>query len=90
VHSLRRTYHRLKNHFGRTRWYSKVTSVKWNLVSVRLEIVLILAQERCMVCVDCTAGMEMISDAPDNTLGDVGRVEACFSLDGDSVNLGAR
>jgi hypothetical protein len=43
-----------------------------------------------MVCVDCTAGMEMISDAPDNTLGDVGRVEACFSLDGDSVNLSAR
>jgi hypothetical protein len=21
VHSLRRMYHRLKNHFGRTRWY---------------------------------------------------------------------
>jgi hypothetical protein len=22
VHSLRRTYHRLRNHFGQTRWYS--------------------------------------------------------------------
>jgi hypothetical protein len=22
VHSLRQTYHRLRNHFGRTRWYS--------------------------------------------------------------------
>jgi hypothetical protein len=22
VHSLRRTYHRLRNHFGRTRWNS--------------------------------------------------------------------
>jgi len=22
VHNLRRTYHRLKNRFGRTRWYS--------------------------------------------------------------------
>jgi hypothetical protein len=22
VHGLRQTYHRLRNHFGRTRWYS--------------------------------------------------------------------
>jgi hypothetical protein len=25
VHGLRQTYHRVRNHFGRTRWYSKMT-----------------------------------------------------------------
>ena len=39
VHSLRGTYHRLGNRFGRTRWNSKVTWVMWNLVSIHLEIV---------------------------------------------------
>jgi hypothetical protein len=37
VHSLRRTSHGLRNHFGRTRWYSKVTRLKWNLILVRLD-----------------------------------------------------
>jgi hypothetical protein len=37
VHSLRRTYHWLRNCFGRTRWNS-------NLISVRLETVLVLVQ----------------------------------------------
>ena len=39
VHDLRRTFHRFENHFGRTRWNSSVTCVKWNLVLVRSEIV---------------------------------------------------
>jgi hypothetical protein len=39
---LRQTYHRFRNHFGHTGWYSKVTRLKWKLVSVHLEIVLIL------------------------------------------------
>jgi hypothetical protein len=56
VHGLRQTYHRVRNHFGFTRWYSKVTRLKWKLVSVCLEIVLILAQERCMVCAERTIG----------------------------------
>ena len=30
--------------------------LKWKLVSVRLEIVLILTQDRCMVCVEHTIG----------------------------------
>jgi hypothetical protein len=42
MHSLRQMYHRLTNHFGRTRWYFKVTRLKSKLVSIRLEIVLIL------------------------------------------------
>jgi hypothetical protein len=28
VHGLRQTYHRLRNHFGHTRWYSYVTRLK--------------------------------------------------------------
>jgi hypothetical protein len=34
VQGLRQTYHRLSSHFGCTRWYSKVTRHKWNLVLV--------------------------------------------------------
>ena len=33
--------------------------------SVRLEIVLILMQDRCTVCVERTIGSELILDAPD-------------------------
>ena len=49
VHGLRRTYHRLRNIVGRTRWNSKVMWVMWNLVSIRREIVLVLVQDRCTV-----------------------------------------
>jgi hypothetical protein len=35
-----------ENYFGRTGWYSKVTRLKWKLISVRLEIVLILTHDR--------------------------------------------
>ena len=41
--------------------------LKWKLDSVRLERVLILMQDRCMVCVDCTIGLEIILDANDRT-----------------------
>ena len=44
-----------------------MTMLKWKLVSVRLEIVLILTQDRCMVCVEHTIGLEIILDAPDGT-----------------------
>jgi hypothetical protein len=37
------------------------------LVFVCLEIVLILTQDSCMVCVECTIGSEIIFDAPDGT-----------------------
>ena len=39
--------------------------VKWNLVSVRLEIVLVLVQDRCTVC--SKHGSEIILTAPDRT-----------------------
>jgi hypothetical protein len=41
--------------------------VKWNLVSVRFEIVLLSVQYRCTVCAECTIGSEIILDASDDT-----------------------
>jgi hypothetical protein len=62
-------YHRHGNHFGHTRWYSYVMYVKWKLVSVCLEIVLVTAQDRCMVCAKCTTFMEILLGRPDGTSG---------------------
>jgi hypothetical protein len=36
-------------------------------LSVRLEIVLILMHDRCMVCAECSIGSEIILDAPNGT-----------------------
>jgi hypothetical protein len=41
--------------------------IKWNLVIVHLEIVIILMQDRCTVCVERTIGSEIVLDAPDGT-----------------------
>ena len=35
--------------------------------SVRLEMVLVLVQERCTVCAERTIGSEIVLDAPDGT-----------------------
>jgi hypothetical protein len=40
---------------------------KWKLISVRLEIVLILTQDRCTVCPEHTIGSEIILQTPDET-----------------------
>jgi hypothetical protein len=37
------------------------------LVSVYLEIVLILTQDRCIVCTERTIGLQIVLDAPDGT-----------------------
>ena len=42
-----------------------MTRLKWKLVSVDLEIVLILTQDRCIVCAERTIGMEVVLDAAD-------------------------
>jgi hypothetical protein len=55
-----------------------VRRLKWKLVSVHLEIVLILIQDRCTVCAERTVGSEIILDAPNGLLGDVGHVESHF------------
>ena len=44
-----------------------VTRLKWKLVSVRVEIVLILMQDSCAVCDKRTIGSKIILDAPDGT-----------------------
>jgi hypothetical protein len=41
--------------------------LKWKIDLVRLEIVLILMQDRYMVCAKHTIGSEIILDAPDGT-----------------------
>ena len=67
MHGFHQTYHRLRNHFGRSQWYFKVTRLKWMLDSVYLEIVLILMQDRCTNFAKCIIGSEVILDAPDGT-----------------------
>jgi hypothetical protein len=49
VLGLRRTDHRLKIHFGHTRWYSFMMWVNWKLVWVRLVTMLISMQDRYIV-----------------------------------------
>ena len=60
-------HHSLRNHFGRTIWYSWVKRLKWKLGSVNLEIVLILMQGRYMVCMEHTICMEINLNALDET-----------------------
>ena len=45
-----------------------VTWIKWKLVSVYLEIVLISAQDRCVVGANRTIGSKIFLDAPNGTL----------------------
>jgi hypothetical protein len=44
-----------------------VTTLKWLLVLVCLETVLILMQDRCTVCAERTIGSYIILDAPDGS-----------------------
>jgi hypothetical protein len=45
-----------------------VIRLKWKLDSVRMEIVLILVQDRCTVCDERTTSSEIILDTPKNSL----------------------
>jgi hypothetical protein len=42
--------------------------LKWKLVLLCLEIVLILTQDWCTVCAECTIGPEIILDTAEGTL----------------------
>jgi hypothetical protein len=53
--------------------------VMWNLVSVRLETVLVSVQYRCTVCAERTIGSEIILDRPTILIGDEAQAEACLS-----------
>ena len=67
-----------------------MTRLKWKLVSVRLEILLIFKQDKCMFCAESSIGSEIILDAPDGTPRDVGLVECHSGLFRDVVSVGAR
>ena len=73
-------HYRLKNHFGCTRWYSDVMWAKCILVSIHLEILLVSTQDRSTVCTEHTIGSEISLVQLMVLLGDVGEVEARFSL----------
>jgi hypothetical protein len=60
--------------------------IMWNLVSVRLEMVLVSMQDRCMACVKCTICIEIVLDAPNGTPTFEAQEEAHFSPFGDSAN----
>ena len=57
---------------------------------VRLEIVLILTQDRCAVCTEHTIGKEIVLDALDVTLRLVAHVECHFGPFGNNVSVSAR
>jgi len=59
----------------------------WNLVSVRLEIVLVSVQDRCTVCAKRTIGLDIVFTTSMVLLGEEAQVEAHFSPCGDSGNL---
>jgi hypothetical protein len=59
-------------------------------VSVHLEIVLFLTQDRCTVCTKHTIGTKIIFNTPDKVPGDVGHVVSHFCPFRDSVSVGAR
>ena len=63
--------------------------LKWKLVSILSDIVLILTQDRCTVCVERTTGSDIVLDKSMELLGDLGHVESHFFLFGDSVSVGA-
>jgi hypothetical protein len=44
-----------------------VTWVMWNLISVRLEIVLVMVQDRCTVCENVPLAQKIILDTSDGT-----------------------
>ena len=67
-----------------------MTWVLWNPISDRLEIVLVLVEDRCTVCAKRTIGSDIVFNVPMVLLGDEAQVEARFSPFGDSSNLHAR
>ena len=62
----------------------------WNLILVRMEIVLVSMQDRCMVCAKRSIGLDIVFNAPMVLLGDEAQVESHFGPFGDSANLDAR
>ena len=64
--------------------------VMWNLVSVRLETVLVSLQDRCTVCAKHTMAQKSFWTHQMVLLGDEAQVEARFGPFKDSANVVAR
>ena len=64
--------------------------VIWNLVSIRLDIVFVLVQDRCMVYARRTMGSKIVLDTMMVLLCIEAQVDARFGLFGDSAKLDAR
>jgi hypothetical protein len=60
------------------------------LVLVCLEIVLILMQDRCTVCVEHTIGSKIVLDARMDLRHDISHVESHFNPFGDTISVSAR
>jgi hypothetical protein len=60
------------------------------IILVYLEIVLILTQDRCMVCAECIIGLKSFWTHPLGLLGDIGHVVSRFNPFGNSVSVSAR
>ena len=67
-----------------------MTWVLLNLVSDRLEIVLVSVEDRCTVGAKRCIGLDIVFNATMVQLGDEAQVEATFSPFGDSANLDTR
>jgi hypothetical protein len=67
LHGLHQMYHGLRNCFGYIGWYSWVMRLKWNLVSVCLETLLVSVQDWYTICAKCSIASEIVLDAPDST-----------------------
>jgi hypothetical protein len=76
--------------FRCTRWYSYMMRLKWRLVLVHLETMLVSVQDSCMVCAERTTGSEIILTHLMKLLGVMGHVEPHFDPFGDSGNLDTR
>ena len=61
-----------------------------NHISVRLEMVLVSVQDRCMVCAKHTTAQKSFWMNRMVLLGDEAQVEARFGPFGDSANLASR
>jgi hypothetical protein len=64
--------------------------LKWKLISIRLEIVLILMQMGAFFMPNETKARKSFWTYPMELLGDVGHVKSHFSPFGDGVSVSAR
>jgi len=89
VHGLHLMHHSLSNHLEAPVG-TLVKRLMWKLGFIYFEIVLILVQDRCMICKEHTICIEIKLDAPNGTIDDVCHMEFCFGPFVDIVCFSAR